>query len=243
MEEKSESLILAAGSANRDQPTFFPEFQGDAYEIMERKGEFTGERLFSQDRARYDFIVELIADGTLSTSQIAKACKVSRNTVAAVREREKIPIEHVKERILKGVRTGMLLTIERINELAPTAEMRDAVIGFGVLAEKHQLLSGEATVIVHHVEERIKHTDFNDLVDSLPQANAREIGSSASAARQKGELAAPAPTDTGSDAIQKAPVKSNGQGNNSPDDRTTTPGLSSEGGRGFGEAEGDNQPN
>src|SRR5258708_1346369 len=59
-------------------------------------------------------------------------------------------------------------------ELAPTISARDASIAFGIAAEKMQLLSGEATMIVGK-EDSVKHASFNELIDGLPQANATVV--------------------------------------------------------------------
>jgi len=187
-----ESLMIAEAERRLAAPSFFPGWANDQFEMLESAThghDFTGERLFERDPEKYGVIVSLIAEGTVPDAYIAKLCGVSRNTVNGIREREKIPVEQEKERILKNVRTGLRMVTERIVELAPGMSARDAIIAAGVLAEKMQLLSGEATAIIVNAGEKVKHQDFNSLIDALPAADAVviEMGSSGGMAGQKGE--------------------------------------------------------
>jgi hypothetical protein len=61
-------------------------------------------------------------------------------------------------------------------ELAPIMNAKEASIAFGIAAEKMQLLSGEATMIVGK-DDQVKHASFNDLIASLPQADAVVVNS------------------------------------------------------------------
>jgi len=177
------SLILAEQDRAVTAPFLFC---GEEMERLEKRGEFTGERLFSQKPETYREVVRLIAEGS-PMRQIAALCKVSINTVAAVRDREKIPIETQKQEILRSIRTGMKLTVERVIELAPSMNGKDAVIAFGILTEKGQLLSGEATDIVRK-ETLVVHADINAILESLPVAEADKTGPSGGAGGQKGEV-------------------------------------------------------
>ena len=179
------SLLLREERAAASAPFLF---SGEAMQDLEKRGTFTGERLYAQRPETYREIVRLLAEGTISMRQIAAVCAVSTNTVAAVRDREGIPIEALKQQILKSVRLGLQLCAERVVELAPTMSARDAIVGVGVLGEKHQLLSGEATSIVRK-EEQVRHEDLNALLDALPAADAtvvEEMGSSGRMGAQKG---------------------------------------------------------
>ena len=187
----TESLVLAAEAQSLAAPSFFPGWASDQFEMLEgatHGHDFTGQRLFERDPEKYSVVISLIAEGTVPDAYIAKLCGVSRNTVNGVREREKIPVEQEKERILKNVRTGLRMVTERIVELAPGMSARDAIIAAGVLAEKMQLLSGEATAIIITAGEKVKHQDFNSLIDALPAADATviEMGYPGGMAEQRG---------------------------------------------------------
>lgn len=241
-----ESLIVAQDRAATAQPLLFSEIQEEAYEALEATGVFTGERLAQRSPQKYRLIVEMLLEGTLSQNQIARAVKVSVNTVKAVREREKIPVETVKEKIVGNIRQGLLVTSERVVELAPNMTARDAVIAVGVLTEKMQLLSGEATQIVGNVGDKVKHADFNALIDSLPVADAEviEMGSPGGTEGQKGLADRDGAggfaetSDLESSVLQGENGKSNGQGNNMGQADPDSEEGSDQGGRGSAEGAG-----
>lgn len=175
MSDSAQSLILSEQDHPPAQLSFFSE--DEAYELIESATgghQFTGERLFARYPQKYQLCVRMIAEG-LATRQIARALQVSANTVVAVREREKLPVEALKQSLLTDVRNAAKLCVERVIELAPEMTGRDAAIASGIMIEKMQLLSGEATSITEHKEDRIKHAEFNALIDSLPLADAREV--------------------------------------------------------------------
>jgi hypothetical protein len=174
-DSEPQSLIVSEQENSARQLSFFSD--EECYELIESATgghEFTGERLFARHPAKYQLCVRMIAEG-LAHRQIARALQISTNTVVAVREREKIPVESLKQGLLTDVRNAAKLCVERVIELAPAMTGRDAAIASGIMIEKMQLLSGEATHITEHKEERIRHADWNQLIDSLPLANAREV--------------------------------------------------------------------
>jgi len=243
MSDTSPSLILAEESRSLTAPLFFPEFAKPEFERLEARGEFTGQRLFDQDREKYDFVVMLLGEGTIPDAYIAGLCKVSRNTIVGVRDREKIPIEHIKERIRANIRTGLHMAAERLIELIPTMTAKDAIIAVGVLTEKMQLLSGEATAIIATAGDKLRHADFNDLLASLPEADARVVamGSPFESEGQKG----------GSDSGPMLPLKdaeslvlkSSSAQSNELNNKTIPIPASPEGGRGVADEPGGGNPN
>jgi len=238
-----DSLIVAQDAAAISQPLLFSDLKDEAMEKLEATGEFTGERLAERRPNVYRLIVELIAEGTLSENQIAKACRVSRNTVAAVRNREGIPIEQVKERIKRNVREALLATSERVLELAPTMSAKDAIIATGVLAEKDALLNGEATHIIGRPGDKAKHADFNAMLEALPVADATvvEMGSPGGIGGQKAAALPGSPdgiTDWESAVSPGEGGESNGQGNISPGEARDFGESDDQGGRGVAEGEG-----
>jgi hypothetical protein len=135
--------------------------------------EFSGFRLHQRHPRIYAAAVKMIAEG-LSTAMIARALGVSQNTVQAVRLRE--PVELEKTRFLDLVRNASRLCVERLCELIPTMSARDASIASGIMLEKSLLLAGEATSITLKKDEQsLAHQDFNAILNSLPQANARVV--------------------------------------------------------------------
>jgi hypothetical protein len=155
------------------------------FEKLEAVGEFTGERLLARKPEVYRAIVRMLAEG-LSGSSIARACQVSRNTVAAVREREGISIEQQKKELLATIRRGSQVAAERVVELIPHIQSaKDAAITLAVLVDKAQLLAGEATSRV----ERVDATEdkLRDMLAALPVLEAEVLtGPSSGAPGQKG---------------------------------------------------------
>jgi len=162
------SLIQAAADADRAAPpfSFFSEVQEEAEKCLAESGEFTGERLFRDRPAVYAAAVRMIAEGQ-SISATARALGISRNTVAAVRDREGVSIEQDKKELLRDLRRASRLGVEKVIELLPeTKAAKDAAIVAAVMVDKMQLLSGEATSRVERVET--KPDQVKAFLDSLP---------------------------------------------------------------------------
>jgi hypothetical protein len=119
---------------------------------------------------------------------MARALGVSRNTVAAVQEREQFPIEQQKKELLKNVRTAARLSVERVVELVPSINnAKDAAIVAAVMVDKLQLLSGEATARVERVE--VNQDKLSEMLASLPVLEAEVVpvtGPHGSGSGQKG---------------------------------------------------------
>lgn len=162
-------------------------------ERLEATGEFSGERLLIRRPEVYRAICRMSAEG-LSMSAMARALGVSRNTVAAVQEREGISIEQHKKELLRNVRTAARLSVERVVELVPSiTNAKDAAIVAAVMVDKLQLLSGEATARVERVE--VGQDKLAEMLASLPILEAEVLpltGPSDAAPEQKGTDALPA---------------------------------------------------
>jgi len=140
-------------------------------------------------------------------SAMARALGVSRNTVAAVQEREGISIEQHKKELLRNVRTAARLSVERVVELVPAiTNAKDAAIVAAVMVDKLQLLSGEATARVERVE--VSQDKLAEMLASLPVLEAEVLpltGPSDAAPAQKGTDALPGvmPAGLGSDSLSE----------------------------------------
>lgn len=142
-------------------------------EKLEASGEFTGERLLARRPDAYRAVVRMAAEG-LSISATARALGVSRNTVAAVREREGFTIEQDKKELLRDVRRAARLSVERAIELIPTINSaKDAAIVAAVMVDKGQLLSGEATSRIEKVEAG--EDKLREMLASLPVLEAEVV--------------------------------------------------------------------
>jgi hypothetical protein len=156
---------MKADASESAAPFLFSEAEIGA-EKLESTGEFSGERLLARRPEVYRAICRMSAEG-LSMSAMARALGVSRNTVAAVQEREGISIEQHKKELLRNVRTAARLSVERVVELVPTINnAKDAAIVAAVMVDKLQLLSGEATSRVEKVE--VSQDKLSEMLASLP---------------------------------------------------------------------------
>jgi hypothetical protein len=197
--------LQAVEAAAFAAPFLFSEEEIGA-ERLEATGEFSGERLLTRRPEVYRAICRMSAEG-LSMSAMARALGVSRNTVAAVQEREGISIEQHKKELLRNVRTAARLSVERVVELVPSINnAKDAAIVAAVMVDKLQLLSGEATARVERVE--VSQDKLAEMLASLPILEAEVLpltGPSADAPEQKGVAALPGvmPAGLGSDSLSE----------------------------------------
>ncbi|MFA5430087.1 MAG: hypothetical protein WC329_02890 [Candidatus Omnitrophota bacterium] len=144
-----------------------------AAEESAEQREYTGARLFAADPERYRSIVALSAEG-LGVLRIARILHVGPNTVLAVRAREPEVVDIEKRRIAGLSREGAKMCVEGIIELLcdPVQKkkmtIKDLGIVFGILAEKHELLSGSPTARIQSVSA----APAEDLMEYLSRVKA-----------------------------------------------------------------------
>jgi hypothetical protein len=137
------------GSAQMEDSLF-------AGEEKSEQREYTGARLFATDPERYKAIVALSGEG-LGVLRIGKILHVSPHTVMAVRAREPECVAIEKSRIAGLSREAARMCVEGILELMCDPEQRKKIgikelgITFGILAEKHELLSGAPTARIQTI--------------------------------------------------------------------------------------------
>lgn len=185
-----DSPLIRFDAQETAAPFLFSEAEIGA-EKLEATGEFSGERLLSRRPEVYRAILSMSAEG-LSVSAMARAFGVSRNTIAAVQDREGFSIEHLKKELLRNVRTAARLSVERVVELVPgITSAKDAAIVAAVMVDKLQLLSGEATARVERVE--VSQDKLTEMLAGLPELEAELVpvtGSGGSGSGQRGPAAA-----------------------------------------------------
>lgn len=162
-------------AADQAQPTLWPE----AETITDRYGcgSFTGERLAAQEPERYRAIVDALANG-LGIRQIARAFKVSPNTVAAVRAREGKTIDTLKTSIANRALLGAEMAVERLIDEMGDIKREALPVVAGILIDKAQLLTGQATSIFGRPEAP---QDWESALDSIRQAKGQTIDTTATA--------------------------------------------------------------
>jgi hypothetical protein len=202
MSRPEDSLIARRAEQVASAPPLFSEEVLDALASAEARGEFTGERLFSQRPDIYRAVVELLGQG-VGVRQIARTLRVSHNTIAAVRHREGQTVDTLKEQTIATLARFVGAASERLLEEVQTIKLESLPVALGIAAEKLLLLSGQATQRIAHVDEAPQVPAFAAWL-SEKRADAVEIESETVSmgfsGRERGQRAAAAAA--GDDAAQ-----------------------------------------
>lgn len=152
------------------------EFLGE----LERKGEFTGDRLRDRKPEIYRACISLIGSG-MGLLTIAKLLKISVNSVSAVKRNESFSIEIEKRAWADKFRTVAGLSAERaIEKLSDDEQAKDIplnqlAITAGIFTEKAELLTGGATSRVDWVQPAPAVDDFEKYIASLQPAEVMDV--------------------------------------------------------------------
>lgn len=167
-------------------------------ERLENRGEFTGERLYAQDPDRYRAIVGALAEG-IGLRAIARAYKVSPNTVRAIRVREAGPIDTEKKEISLRLRQFARMASDRLVEEVDEIPVDKLPLATAIVIDKMQLLDGEATTISGTAGPSFDPERFNQMV----QAIGREVPETGFSGEENAQSARP------SDPVAELPEASN----------------------------------
>jgi hypothetical protein len=126
---------------------------------MERRGEFTAERLMESRPTIYRAIVDGLGQG-LGVRQLCRAYRVSHHTVAAVMARESQAVATLKERTVSVLRTFGRLAADRLLDEVDQIPIQSLPIALGIAVEKAELLSGGATSRIEHADSGPTHEDY-----------------------------------------------------------------------------------
>jgi len=157
------------------------EMPADFFASDEKRGEFTGERLFRYQPETYRLIVSLLAE-RLGVLRVARIAGVSPHTVQAVRDREQVPIAIEKQTLsalaFRGARLAMEAVADDLADPAVRAEIptRDLALIAAISTDKGLLLAGEATARVEVEVTPSEHLDFNAYIASLRTCSGAETG-------------------------------------------------------------------
>jgi hypothetical protein len=205
---EQQSLMMPDERQPELLPTRDPVF-GD----LERRGDFTGDRLFQQRPDTYKAVVVLLGQG-IGVIKIGKLLSVSPNTVMAVRDRERLPIEIVRDHLARVAMDGATLASEAMRDgLSAVAgradklevkDLRDLAVLYGILVEKAQLLSGQPTARVQVEELKpAEHDAFNDYLRALKPAKVIHLEGETSGEKERPKTAVePAASDLAVPAIE-----------------------------------------
>lgn len=173
MSRPDDSLIARHAEQVAAAPPLFSEEVLDALTSAEARGEYTGERLFSQRPDIYRATVELLGQG-VGVRQIARTLRVSHNTIAAVRRREGDTVDTLKEQTVQALARFVGAASERLLEEVHTIKLEALPVALGIATEKLLLLTGQATQRVAHVDEAPQVPAFADWLTER-RADAIEI--------------------------------------------------------------------
>jgi hypothetical protein len=208
MTRPDDSLIARRAEQVAAAPPLFSAEVLDALASAEARGEFTGERLFSQRPDIYRAVVELLGQG-VGVRQISRTLRVSHNTIAAVRHREGQTVDTLKEQTIATLARFVGAASERLLEEVQTIKLESLPVALGIAAEKLLLLSGQATQRIAHVDEAPQVPAFAAWLQEK-KADAVEIESETVSmgfsGRERGQrAAAAAAAAAGADVAQAAP--------------------------------------
>jgi hypothetical protein len=141
------------------------------------QGQYSGERLHAERPEIYAEVVNMLGQGC-SIRSIKRRCKVHHRTIEAVRVREGETIDTLRKRMGRSCFALANVVLESLEEDVLSGVLKPEAKAFaaGMLMDKGQLLSGGVTERVERVQA--PDTDaVRDFINSLPEADAREIGS------------------------------------------------------------------
>ena len=135
---------------------------------------YTGEVLLRTRPRTYRKVVALLADPDWSAIRIAQACKVSENTIAAVKLREAETIEARKKTLTSVLVDVATLGAEQMERKIGRSSLRDATIATGVSVDKVLALQGQSPVGVQVAvvnmpseEERAERNAIHAQLDAI----------------------------------------------------------------------------
>ena len=135
---------------------------------------YTGEVLLRTRPRTYRKVVALLADPDWSAIRIAQACKVSENTIAAVKLREAETIEARKKTLTSVLVDVATLGAEQMERKMSKASLRDASIATGVSVDKVLALQGQSPVGIQVANitmpteaERAERRAMHDKLDAI----------------------------------------------------------------------------
>jgi hypothetical protein len=160
MARRPKSLLDEQAAEESAAPSLFlVNTEEEGNQEMERRGEFTAERLMESRPTIYRAIVDGLGQG-LGVRQLCRAYRVSHHTVAAVMARESAAVATLKERTVSVLRTFGRLAADRLLDEVDQIPIQSLPIALGIAVEKAELLAGGATSRIEHTESGPTHEDY-----------------------------------------------------------------------------------
>jgi hypothetical protein len=160
MARRPKSLLDEQAAEESAAPSLFlVSTEEEGNQEMERRGEFTAERLMESRPTIYKALVDGLGQG-LGVRQLCRAYRVSHHTVAAVMARESQAVATLKERTVSVLRTFGRLAADRLLDEVDQIPIQSLPIALGIAVEKAELLSGGATSRIEHADSGPTHEDY-----------------------------------------------------------------------------------
>jgi hypothetical protein len=161
MAKRSKHSLLdqVAAEESAAPSLFLVSTEEEGNQEMERRGEFTAERLMESRPMIYKALVDGLGQG-LGVRQLCRAYRVSHHTVAAVMARESAAVATLKERTVSVLRTFGRLAADRLLDEVDQIPIQSLPIALGIAVEKAELLSGGATSRIEHADSGPTHEDY-----------------------------------------------------------------------------------
>jgi hypothetical protein len=109
------------------------------------RGNYTGQRLKQLRPETYRRVVQLLAEPRehVSIRAICRRCHVTDDTVKAIERREVVPIATRKQELMMQAARIAKRAADRVEDEIDTAPLPQAVVTFGVMADKIVALSND----------------------------------------------------------------------------------------------------
>jgi len=138
-----------------------------AYEA--KPGQFSG-AIIERNKEKVDYILELLVDPNITHKEIARRCKVSRNTVAALERRADLDgrLASYKQRALEKVRVLHRMATDGLMEALEKNEIKgkDKAITWGIVSDHLEKFEGMPTQI-HEVRQEISADQLNERMEQI----------------------------------------------------------------------------
>jgi len=171
------------------------------------RGNYTGERLKSLRPETYRQVVRLLAEPRehVSIREICRRCHVTDDTVKGIERREAVPIASRKQELMLQAARIAKLAADRVEDQIDTAPLPQAVVTFGVMTDKVQLLSQDPIQlqVQHTVEPGQRLIDQINELRLAIEANAIKRAEVVESAETQTPAAAQLPTGK-TDAIEQS---------------------------------------
>jgi hypothetical protein len=203
---KHSLLDQVAAEESATPSLFLVSSEEEGNQEMERRGEFTAERLMESRPTIYRAIVDGLGQG-LGVRQLCRAYRVSHHTVAAVMARESQAVATLKERTVSVLRTFGRLAADRLLDEVDQIPIQSLPIALGIAVEKAELLAGGATSRIEHTESGPTHEDYIRMISGnvIEAELVQEIGFKGEEVAQK-EADSDAEVKAGASELQAEPV-------------------------------------